>query len=282
MNTCTTIHSIQTQVHTWKKQDLSIALVPTMGYFHAGHLGLMRHARTLADKVVVSLFVNPTQFGPGEDLAAYPRDPERDSDLAAAQGVDALFLPAVDEMYIPNHATFVSVPTLSTPLCGASRPTHFQGVCTVVLKLFNIIQPNMALFGEKDWQQLAVLRRMAADLNVPVRLVGCPIARETTGLALSSRNVYLSATERVQAPALYKGLLRVRDLVHAGECDVPTLLNQLRAFLAAEAPLGSIDYVSIFHPDTLQTLDRIAGPAHLALAVKFGRARLIDNISLHQ
>ena len=197
------LHSVCAE---WRRQGLKTALVPTMGYYHAGHASLISYARSVADKVIVSLFVNPTQFGPNEDLEAYPRDFEKDSALVRELGGDVLYAPEPENMYAPDHATWVEVPALANTLCGLSRPIHFRGVCTVVLKLFMLAQPSLAVFGEKDWQQLAIIKKMVSDLNVPVEVVGRPIVREADGLALSSRNVYLTPEERAQAPQIRKSL----------------------------------------------------------------------------
>lgn len=264
----------------WRAQGRSIALVPTMGFFHDGHLALMKRGRSLADRLVVSRFVNPTQFGPGEDLDAYPRDAGRDAELAAAAGADALFQPDPEAMYAPDHATWVEVPELSGVLCGASRPTHFRGVCTVVLKLFHLARPHVAVFGEKDWQQLAIIRRMVRDLNVDVRIEGCPIVREPDGLAMSSRNAYLTPEERAQAPGIRKAMLAVAEKVRAGERDAGTLKAFLEERLQADVPLGRADYLAFVHPDTLRTLTVLDDAALLAVAVRLGRARLIDNLRL--
>lgn len=264
----------------WRAQGRSIALVPTMGFFHDGHLALMKRGRSLADRLVVSRFVNPAQFGPGEDLDAYPRDAGRDAELAAAAGADALFQPDPEAMYAPDHATWVEVPELSGVLCGASRPTHFRGVCTVVLKLFHLARPHVAVFGEKDWQQLAIIRRMVRDLNVDVRIEGCPIVREPDGLAMSSRNAYLAPEERAQAPGIRKAMLAVAEKVRAGERDAGTLKAFLEERLQADVPLGRADYLAFVHPDTLRTLTVLDDAALLAVAVRLGRARLIDNLRL--
>jgi pantoate--beta-alanine ligase len=226
---------------------------------------------------VASVFVNPTQFGPGEDLDAYPRDLERDAALAATAGVDVLFAPTPQSMYAPEAATWVEVPELARYLCGASRPTHFRGVCTVVAKLFLLVQPAVAVFGEKDWQQLAILRRMTADLGFPVEIVGGPIVREADGLALSSRNVYLSPEERAQAIHINKGLELAAAMVAAGEADPAVVLARVRGYFASYLPDGTVDYLSCVHPARLYSLERIDGPALFAAAVKFSRARLIDN-----
>ena len=280
MQILTTLPSLTAQAEQWRTEGQRIALVPTMGYFHEGHLSLMRRARSLADRVVVSRFVNPTQFGPTEDLDSYPRDAERDIALAGAEGVDALFQPAPESMYAPDHPTWVEVPALSSVLCGASRPIHFRGVCTVVLKLFHLARPHVAVFGEKDWQQLTVIRRMVRDLNVGVDIVGHPIVREADGLALSSRNAYLTAEERAQAPNIYKGLLAVAESVRQGERDATTLLDDFKERLKREVPLGEPDYLSIVHPDTLQNLTKLTDAALIAVAVRLGRARLIVNLRL--
>lgn len=274
----------------WRDQGHRVALVPTMGYYHAGHESLMRYAREKADRVVVSLFVNPAQFGPGEDLAAYPRDLERDAATARSLGVDALFHPAPEAMYAPDHATWVNVPDLARGLCGVSRPTHFQGVCTVVLKLFLLTLPHLAVFGEKDWQQLAIIKRMVRDLNVPVYVEGRPIVREADGLAMSSRNVYLSAEERAQAPEIQRGLQWARELVRQGETNAALLRDAVLLRWAERLPLGRLDYLSVVDPVSLEPLDVINGPslkgttltgsALMACAVRVGKARLLDNILL--
>lgn len=265
---------------SWRTQGQRVALVPTMGFYHAGHEDLMRHARAHADKVAVSLFVNPAQFAPGEDLAAYPRDLARDAALAEAAGVDAIFAPEPEALYAPDHATWVEVPELSRGLCGVSRPTHFRGVCTVVLKLFLLLAPHMAVFGEKDWQQLAIIRRMVRDLNVPVEVEGRPIVREQDGLALSSRNVYLTPEERAQAPEIRKALLRARDMVQQGETSATLVQQMVLRRWAERLPLGRLDYLSIVDTASLKPLEVIGDSALMACAVRMGKARLIDNILL--
>lgn len=257
-----------------------IALVPTMGYYHAGHEDLMRHARGLARRMVVSLFVNPTQFGPDEDLAAYPRDAERDAAIARGLGADALFMPEAGGMYAADHATWVEVPELSRGLCGQSRPIHFRGVCTVVLKLFMLSQADVAVFGQKDWQQQAIIRRMVRDLDLPVRIESRPTVREADGLALSSRNVYLTPEERAQAPHIRQGLLLARTLAAGGETRATVLRDAVLAHWAGHLPLGRLDYLSIVHPENLAALETVDGPALMACAVRMGKARLIDNILL--
>ena len=263
-----------------KAQGLTTALVPTMGYFHEGHLSLMRWARDNADRVYVSLFVNPTQFGPGEDLGAYPRDEERDASLAAEAGVDVLFAPSPADVYAPDHATWVEVPPLAEHLCGRTRPVHFKGVATVVNILFNLAQPTVAVFGQKDWQQLALIRRMVRDLHIPVRIEGRPIVREADGLALSSRNVYLGEAERAQAPGLRRGLAHLRELVRGGERDAARLKDALKAFYAEHVPGGEIDYVELVDPDAIRPAECVDGPTLAAVAVRLGKARLIDNLLL--
>ncbi|MDD4733163.1 MAG: pantoate--beta-alanine ligase [Desulfovibrio sp.] len=280
MLTITDPQALQAACRSWRDQGQNVALVPTMGYFHAGHLSLMDRARPQADRLVVSLFVNPTQFGPHEDLDSYPRDPDRDAALAREHGVDALFLPDPGAMYAADHATWIEVPELAKGLCGASRPGHFRGVCTVVGKLLHLVQPEVAVFGQKDWQQLAIIRRMVRDLNMPVRIDAGPIVREPDGLALSSRNVRLSPEERLQAPRIHQGLLALRQALQAGERSVPQLLQGLHEYFDANLPLGEVDYLTIVDPDSLTALETVRGPALAAVAVQFKSARLIDNLLL--
>ncbi len=265
---------------SWRAQGLTIALVPTMGFLHAGHLSLLDHARTLADKLVLSIFVNPTQFGPNEDLERYPRDLPRDLSLAEEHGVDLVFAPEPQAMYQPDHATWVTVPELAKGLCGAARPGHFRGVCTVVAKLFGLVRPDWAVFGQKDWQQLAIIRRMVRDLELGVTIVGRPIFREPGGLAMSSRNVYLMPQERAQAPAIRQGLELVQAAVNGGELDAARLGLMFRAYLAEKLPEARLDYVELVHPESLVPVARVGAPTLLAVAVFMGRVRLIDNILL--
>ncbi len=265
----------------WRDRGQKIALVPTMGYFHAGHLSLMEYGKTIGDRLVVSLFVNPAQFGPGEDLERYPRDPERDAALAQEVGVDVLYTPEAAAMYPPGYQSFVTVERLSQGLCGASRPGHFRGVATVVLKLFNQVQPHTAVFGEKDYQQLMVIKRMAADLNLPVTVVGRPIVREPDGLAMSSRNAYLSAAERQAALCLHKALKAARRLVGNRVTSRERILNTVRNIITA-APFTRIDYLALVQPETLEEVETVAGEARLALAVWVGQTRLIDNMLLRE
>lgn len=257
-----------------------ISLVPTMGYFHEGHLSLMRWARENSDLVFVSLFVNPTQFGPNEDLSRYPRDFERDKKMAQEVGVDYLFAPETNDIYLPDHGTWVSVPKLSQYLCGRSRPGHFQGVCTIVLKLFNLINPHIAVFGEKDFQQLVIIKKMVKDLNVPVEIVGRPIIREPEGLAMSSRNAYLTEKERKEAANIYKGLVKARQWVKNGQKNSETIIAKLTECYMETIPSGEIDYIEIVDPENLTPIEEIENRALLAVAIFLGKARLIDNIML--
>lgn len=256
-----------------------IALVPTMGYLHEGHASLMQEGRRRADLLVASIFVNPTQFGVGEDFEKYPRDMARDSALAAAAGVDVIFAPAAGAMYPRNYQTYVDVGALTEPLCGASRPGHFRGVTTVVCKLFNIVQPDIALFGRKDYQQLAVIRQMTADLNLPVEIVGMPIVRESDGLAMSSRNVYLSPTERSSALCLQRALKAGRAAFASGEHSVSALENLIKEVLNQEKGV-IIDYAEIRDGLTLERSDFASGDSLAAVAVRIGKTRLIDNCLL--
>ena len=262
----------------WRAQGQILALVPTMGGHHAGHQSLMRAAQASGARVLVSLFVNPAQFGPDEDLAAYPRNPERDAEIARLAGADVLFMPDPHSMYAPDHATWVEAPSLTRTLCGISRPDHFRGVCTVVLKLLLLSQANLAFFGEKDWQQLAIIRRMTRDLNVPADIRGCPTVREADGLALSSRNVYLTPEERAQAPQLQAGLRQARELARRGERSESILCAVAREYWTRHLPLGREEYLSLVHPHSLEYMETLGDSAVMACAVHLGKARLIDNI----
>ncbi len=263
--------------HAARRAGDIVGLVPTMGFFHEGHLSLMRSARPECGLVVVSLFVNPTQFGPGEDLAAYPRDVERDCALAAAEGVDVMFAPEAVEMYTEDHATFVDVERITGNLCGASRPGHFRGVATIVAKLFHICQPHRAYFGLKDYQQVRVIETMIRDLNFPLELVRCPIVREPDGVALSSRNSYLSTEQRCAATVLRRSLLAAGQRIEQGERNAVGIARQLRESIETE-PLAGVDYAEVVDPESLTPLARIEKAALLAVAVRIGRARLIDNL----
>jgi len=254
----------------------TVALVPTMGFLHEGHLSLMRRARERADHLVVSIFVNPLQFGPGEDLERYPRDPDGDAERCREVGTDVLFLPSSKLLYPDGFQTTVQPGALALSLCGASRPGHFDGVATVVLKLFNIVSPDVAVFGRKDYQQLQILRRMGRDLDLPVEILGMPIVREVDGIAMSSRNAYLSPAERLQAQVLHQALDRVEASVAGGERSTDALV-QLACSLVSAQPLAEIDYVELVDAESLQPTRELSSPALLALAVRFGGTRLIDN-----
>ena len=259
-----------------RRSGRRIALVPTMGFLHEGHLSLVRDAKKRAGRVVVSIFVNPTQFGPEEDFAAYPRDFERDCRLLEQEQIDIVFHPALGAMYPDGAETYVEVEKLSLSLCGAMRPGHFRGVATAVAKLFNIVRPHVAIFGEKDYQQLQVIRRMVRDLSMEVEIVGHPIVREPNGLAMSSRNTYLTPDERRAAVCLSRSLCMAQRSVHSGETSAQSLLLLVRAELAQE-PLANLEYVKLCDPESLMDVETIDRSALLALAVRFGRARLIDN-----
>ena len=273
------VAAMKAYVKAIKDKGETICLVPTMGYLHEGHLDLMRMGRPMADHLMISIFVNPTQFGPNEDLDKYPRDMERDTQLAASVGVDCIFFPDVDQMYPDGYATYVNVERITEGLCGAARPTHFRGVTTVVLKLFNIIEPDLSIFGEKDYQQLAVIRRMVEDLNMNVKIVAHPTVREEDGLAMSSRNKYLNPEQRKNALVLHRSLLHAQDRVKAGERSVAKIRDEVVEMIAS-TPGSVIDYVEIVDTDTLEPVDKTEGRTVMALAVKFGTTRLIDNITL--
>jgi pantoate--beta-alanine ligase len=253
-----------------------IVFVATMGFLHHAHVCLVREARKRGDRVVVSIFVNPTQFGPGEDFAGYPRDLARDCALMESEGVEVIFQPAVEEMYPRGYETHVEVERLSAPLCGAMRPGHFRGVATVVAKLFNIVRPHAAIFGEKDYQQLQLIRRMVRDLSMDVEIISYPIVREPDGLAMSSRNAYLAAAERQAAVCLSRSLCKAERLFKRGETSAQALIRLALAELAKE-PLAKVEYVNLCDAETLDDVETIDDPAVLALAVRIGRARLIDN-----
>lgn len=257
-----------------------VGLVPTMGYLHAGHLSLVQRARIECASTVVSIFVNPTQFGPNEDLSAYPRDVARDLGLLEAEGVDLVWIPTAEVMYPAGFQTWVSVEELTRPLEGKMRPGHFRGVTTVVAKLFNGVQPHKAYFGQKDAQQAVVIGQMTRDLNLPINIVVCPTVREPDGLAMSSRNSYLDPQERQAATALYRGLCAAQTIFEAGERDAARLRRVVVETLAQEA-LADLQYVSCANPDTLEELDAVTNSALLSLAVYVGQTRLIDNVLLH-
>lgn len=276
-----TVEEVKNQVKEWKKQGLTVGLVPTMGYLHEGHQSLIARAVKENDKVVVSVFVNPIQFGPTEDLESYPRDIEADCKLCESTGAALVFNPEVEEMYGDNFTSFVDTTGVTEELCGKSRPIHFRGVCTVVNKLFNIAMPDKAYFGEKDAQQLAVIRRMVKDLNMNLEVVGCPIIREEDGLAKSSRNTYLSAEERQAALVLSKAIFSGKAMVEAGEKDGDKVLDHMKEIINAE-PLAKIDYVEMVEWDTIKVNHKIEGPVLVAMAVYIGKTRLIDNFIVEQ
>ena len=270
------IEETRKQVKEWKAQGLKVALVPTMGYLHEGHRSLIDRARKENDKVVVSIFVNPMQFGPNEDLDAYPRDLDRDSKICEDGGVDWIFHPEVEEMYGPDFSGYVDMHTLPEKLCGASRPVHFRGVQTVVTKLFHIIPAERAYFGQKDAQQLAIICRMVKDLNFDIEIIGCPIIREDDGLAKSSRNTYLSAEERKQAVILNQSLEEAVKAIEAGERSASAVKAIITEKLNT-CSLAKIDYVEVVSFDTIQPIERVEGDVLIAIAVYIGTTRLIDN-----
>jgi pantoate--beta-alanine ligase len=282
MEIAKTIDEVRRRVAVARSAGQTVGLVPTMGNLHEGHLRLVDAARRQCSFVCLSIFVNPTQFGPKEDFGSYPRTPEQDQAACRERGVDLVFCPEVAEMYPAGHRTEIHVPGLSGALCGASRPTHFTGVATVVAKLFHIVQPDQAFFGAKDFQQTVVLRRMVADLNLPVEVVVCPTVREADGLAMSSRNAYLTPTERREAPALHAELRRTRDALLSAPAKSADVIAQIRARLEREAPGGGVDYIKIVDPWTLADVEVASPPVLVALAVKFSRARLIDNVLIER
>ena len=275
MKIVSTIEEVRAQVKEWKKEGQSIGFVPTMGYLHEGHMSLIDAAGE-NDKVVVSIFVNPMQFGPMEDLASYPRDLEHDAKLCEEHGVDLIFHPTMEEMYGDQFYSYVDMDVLTKELCGLSRPVHFRGVCTVVTKLFNIVTPDRAYFGQKDAQQLAVIKRMVKDLNMPLTITGCPIIREADGLAKSSRNTYLSIEEREAALVLSRSIFLGKEMVEKGERDCKKILAAMTAEIEKE-PLAKIDYVKIVDLDTVQQVEKIDRGILAAIAVYIGKTRLIDN-----
>ena len=275
MKIVSTVEEVRSQVKEWRKEGCTVGFVPTMGYLHEGHMSLIDAAGE-NDKVVVSVFVNPMQFGPNEDLASYPRDLEHDAKLCEEHGVDLIFHPTPEEMYGDNFYTYVDMNTLTQELCGLSRPVHFRGVCTVVAKLFNIVTPDKAYFGQKDAQQLAIIKRMVKDLNMPLTIVGCPIIREEDGLAKSSRNTYLPPEERKAALVLSRSIFLGKELVENGECDCAKIIAAMTAEIEKE-PLAKIDYVKIVDLGTMQQVEKIKGGILTAIAVYIGKTRLIDN-----
>ncbi|SFP90489.1 pantoate--beta-alanine ligase [Lachnospiraceae bacterium XBB1006] len=276
MQIVTTIKEVREIVKDWKKQELSIGYVPTMGYLHEGHASLIKAARKGNDRVVVSIFVNPMQFGPTEDLASYPRDLEKDAALCEAEGVDLIFHPEPEEMYDESFCSFTDINGLSDALCGLSRPIHFRGVCTVLNKFFNIITPDRAYFGQKDAQQAAIVKQFVKDLNIPVEIIRCPIIREEDGLAKSSRNTYLSEEERKAALCLSKAVFLGQEMVQKGETNAKTVTDAMIARIKEE-PLADIEYVKAVNGLTMKDVEEIKAPTLVAMAVRIGTTRLIDN-----
>lgn len=275
-----TVKEVREQVKEWKKQGLSVGFVPTMGYLHEGHKSLMDAARKGNDKVVVSIFVNPMQFGPTEDLATYPRDLDHDAALCESVGVDLIFHPEAEEMYEKDFCSFVDMTGLTEGLCGKTRPIHFRGVCTVVNKLFNIVTPDHAYFGQKDGQQLAVIKRMVRDLNMDIEIVGCPIVREEDGLAKSSRNTYLSHEERKAALILSKTVALGKELAKT-EKDANKVVEAMKKNIETE-PLAKIDYVEAVDALSMAPVEKLEGTCMLAMAVYIGKTRLIDNTLINE
>ena len=275
MKIVSTVEEVREQVKEWKKEGYTIGFVPTMGYLHEGHASLMDAAGE-NDKVVVSIFVNPIQFGPNEDLESYPRDLEHDAKVCEEHGVDLIFHPTPEEMYGEHFYTYVDMDVLTKELCGLSRPVHFRGVCTVVNKLFNIVTPDHAYFGEKDAQQLAIIKRMVKDLNMPLEIHGCPIIREEDGLAKSSRNTYLSEEERKAALVLSRSIFLGKEMVEKGERDAKKVVAAMTAEIEKE-PLAKIDYVKVVDLETMQQVETIEHDILTAIAVYIGKTRLIDN-----
>ena len=281
MQILTKIEDIRQELLVIRTSAKKIALVPTMGYLHEGHLSLVDVAKANADVVVMSIFVNPTQFAPNEDLMRYPRDIERDERLARERGVDYIFHPEVAEMYPDPYLTYVVTEQLAKVLCGISRPTHFRGVTTVVAKLFNIIQPDVAVFGQKDAQQAVIVKQMVRDLNFPIQIIVAPIVRESDGLAMSSRNVYLTPEERQQAPIIFKALQAARENVKNGLTDANHVRDQITKMIQT-SPLARIDYVEIIDDQTLTPVETVKPGTFAAVAVYYGKTRLIDNIYLKE
>ena len=274
-----TIKEVRELVKEWKKNGETVGFVPTMGYLHEGHGSLITKARENNDKVVVSIFVNPMQFGPTEDLDSYPRDLEKDSKFCESLGADLIFHPEPEEMYHDDFSSYVDMSVLTEELCGLSRPVHFRGVCTVVTKLFNIVQPDNAYFGQKDAQQLAIIKHMVQDLNMDINVVGCPIVREEDGLAKSSRNTYLSPEERKAALILSKTVKLAKELIDAGEKDADVVVAKMKENIETE-PMAKIDYVKAVNGLTMQQQKEIKAPMLIAMAVYIGKTRLLDNMIL--
>lgn len=280
MKIVSTVQEVREQVNAWKKEGFTIGFVPTMGYLHEGHASLMDKAGE-NDKVVVSIFVNPMQFGPNEDLDSYPRDLDHDAEICREHGVDLIFHPTPEEMYGDNFHTYVDMNVLTQELCGLSRPAHFRGVCTVVAKLFNIVLPDHAYFGQKDAQQLAIIKRMVKDLNMPLEVHGCPIVREKDGLAKSSRNTYLSPKERKAALVLSRSIMLGKKMAEKGERDCSKIISAMTEEIQKE-PLANIDYVKIVDLETMQQVASIENGILAAIAVYIGKTRLIDNFIIEK
>ncbi|MFP4038965.1 MAG: pantoate--beta-alanine ligase [Desulfosudaceae bacterium] len=275
-----TIAEMKQEAEGIRQAQGSLVLIPTMGFLHEGHLSLIREGKKYGDYIILSIFVNPTQFGPDEDYETYPQDFDRDVAAAEREGVTAVFAPEAKELYRNGFETYVNLEKLPRHLCGLSRPTHFQGVATIVVKLFNIIRPRVAVFGSKDYQQLAIIRRLTEDLNLDIQIVGAPIVREEDGVAMSSRNAYLTEKQRASAPVLHESLLAARQMVREGETRAGVIIEKTAARIRSY-PETAIDYISICHPDTLDDVEIITGPVVMALAVQVGpRCRLIDNMTL--
>ena len=277
MKIAETIKEVREQVKEWKKQGLTVGLVPTMGYLHEGHGSLIKKSVENCDKTVVSVFLNPTQFAPNEDLESYPRDFEADTRLCESLGADLVFHPEVSEMYTEDSATFVEILSdMPKQLCGKTRPIHFRGVCTVVAKLFNIVTPDKAFFGEKDAQQLAIIKKMVSDMSYDIEIVGCPIIRESDGLAKSSRNTYLNSEERKSALCLSKAVALGKELIESGEKNAEKVTSEMKKLIEKE-PLAKIDYVQAVDGKTMLPVEEIKNDTLVAMAVYIGKTRLIDN-----
>ena len=279
MRTSDSIKDVRTFIKEARQKGQTVGFVPTMGFLHEGHLSLIDTAKKENDFVVVSIFVNPTQFGPNEDFASYPRDFERDKALCESKGTDLIFFPTPEIMYPENFSTYINVENLTKGLCGASRPGHFRGVATVVAKLFNIVQPDRAYFGQKDAQQVAVLERMTKDLNFDIDIISCPIIREADGLALSSRNTYLVGNERNAALVLSKSLNLAKEMIDGGEKSSETVYKAIEKLISSE-PKAKIEYIEILNNETLKVVKELSGDILIALAVRIGNPRLIDNMRI--
>jgi pantoate--beta-alanine ligase len=281
MEVIATVKEMRRRSEQLRQEGKTIAFVPTMGYLHEGHLALMREGKDRGDILIISIFVNPTQFGPEEDYEKYPRDMQRDLKLAQKVGVDIVFTPSAREMYPDNFQTHVEVERVTQHLCGISRPGHFRGVTTIVAKLFNIVKPHLALFGRKDYQQLVTIKRMVEDLNMDIEIIGIPTARERDGLAMSSRNTYLSPKKRKEAASLYRALRKGEELFRQGERNAAVILTAVRGIIE-EAKPTTIDYVKICDAHTLEDIEEIKGEATIAVAVQIGKTRLIDNLIIKE